>query len=156
MGYCQGLNYIANMFYPVCNYDESKTFEMILSFILNFNMQGMYMAKVSEYHVQNFVLQGLMKQHLPQLFNWITRRLELKLDSITTQWIMTIFMGFINDHRVILPILDNFILEKNPSKVSLTPLASWRVIFGYILALLFEHQPYILNEKELGTIVIRF
>lgn len=136
MGYCQGLNYVANLFLAICNNDESLCFDMLLSFIVSFNLQGMYTPKVDEYHLQNFVLQGLMKQYSPKIFTHITKRLELKLDTITTQWIMTLFMGYINDPKYILPILDNYILEKNPSKASLTPLASWRVVFGYILALL--------------------
>ena len=32
---------------------------------------------------------------------------------VTTQWIMTMFTGWISDHRYILPILDNFIIPMN-------------------------------------------
>ena len=98
----------------------------------------MYTPQVYEYHLQNHVLQGLIKQSLPDLWNQMTRKLQMSFDMLTTQWLMTMFVGFINDRTFVLPILDNFILEKNP-KCSATPLASWRVIYGYIICFLHKH-----------------
>jgi hypothetical protein len=80
----------------------------------------------------------------------------MRFDMITTQWIMTMFGGYINDRRLILPILDNFILEKSPTRISPTPLASWRVLFGYILTLFQTHEETLLKSKELIDVAILF
>lgn len=86
----------------------------------------------------------------------MTKRLQMSIDTITTQWIMTLFIGYIQDRDYILPIIDNFILEKNPSKVSSTPLASWRVVFGYIINILSAHSNFVKNSKDLADVAIHF
>lgn len=116
----------------------------------------MYTQSVTEYHLQNHVLQGLIKTKLPQVWNHVTKRLQMSFDTITTQWVMTLFIGFIQDKDYMLPILDNFILEKNPSKVSSTPLASWRVIFGYIISMISNHSNFLKNCKDLADAAMHF
>lgn len=38
MGYCQGLNYVACLFYFLCGEDEQRTFELLFCFIVSFNL----------------------------------------------------------------------------------------------------------------------
>jgi hypothetical protein len=80
----------------------------------------------------------------------------MSIDTITTQWVMTLFMGYIQDRDYILPIIDNFILEKNSSKVSSTPLASWRVVFGYMISILSSHVNFLKNSSDLAEVAIHF
>ena len=75
MGYCQGLNYVAAIFFEICDRDELKTYGMIKSFITKMKLRGMYIDKVYEYHLKNNVLNGLIKQHLPKLYNHLVRKL---------------------------------------------------------------------------------
>jgi hypothetical protein len=73
------------------------------------------------------------KAQLPELFNFLTRKLQINLEMITTQWVMTMFLGFIHDKRIILPMLDNFLLETSKPFPHQAP---WKVLFGYILAIM--------------------
>ena len=56
----------------------------------------MYIDKVYEYHLKNSVLNGLIKQHLPKLYNHLVKKLGVQFEMITTSWIMTMFMGYID------------------------------------------------------------
>ena len=65
MGYCQGLNYVATVFYQISGGDSQKTYDIILGLITKFKLKGIYMSKVYEYHLKTFVMQNLFKQMLP-------------------------------------------------------------------------------------------
>ena len=74
-------------------------------------MRGLYMKKVIEYHIKTYVFKQLMKTHLPVLWNHLVKKLQINIEMITTQWIMTVFTGWITDPKYILPIFDNFIIS---------------------------------------------
>lgn len=147
MGYCQGLNYIACSFFKVCNQDEEKTFLIMLSFIVNKQLKGMYMPQVYEYHLKNHVLQGLFKTITPAIHKHLIKKLQINLEMVTTQWVMTLFQGYAHDRRVILPIFDNFILENNEPRTSYH---SWRLIYSYILSLFQVHEEQLLNMSDIS------
>lgn len=128
MGYCQGLNYMAAIFFEICDRDELKTYGMIKSFITKMKLRGMYIDKVYEYHLKNNVLNGLIKQHLPKLYNHLVRKLGVQFEMITTAWIMTMFMGFIHQKDLLLTILDNFVLNSKDNM-------QWHYLYCVILAL---------------------
>ena len=141
MGYCQGLNYLATTFFNVCGQNEIKTFQTLHGFVTKLNLQGMYTKQVYEFFLQEYVLNQLIKTYLHDIFIHLTKKLQINLNMITTQWIMTFFVGYITDETLILPILDNFILEKTSQNISeKCPLASYRVLFGYILSVLSKNQ----------------
>jgi hypothetical protein len=53
---------------------------------------------------------------------------------ITTQWIMTVFTGWITEPKYILPIFDNFIISiYNQVPEKDLPNLSWIFIFSVIL-----------------------
>ena len=68
---------------------------------------------------------------------------------ITTQWIMTIFTGYIEKETIILPILDNFILEESPTR-------SWRRVYSIILAFLQHHALNVLELKDVSDVAMYF
>ena len=53
--------------------------------------------------------------------------MPFEMISAVTQWIMTFFVGYIDDKHIILSILDNFILGETPSD-------SFRTLYSIILA----------------------
>lgn len=59
--------------------------------------------------------------------------MPFEMISVVTQWIMTFFVGYIDDKHVILNILDNFILGETPS-------ASYRALYSIILAFFQIHK----------------
>lgn len=73
-------------------------------------LRGMYIDNVYEFHLKNSVLNGLIKQYLPRLYNHLVKKLGVQFEMITTAWIMTMFMGYIDKKDLLLTIIDNFIL----------------------------------------------
>ena len=91
--------------------NPEKAYNMMLGLILGHNLKGMYMNKVYEYHLKNFVMQQVVKEHLPEVFNHLTRKLQINIEMITTQWLMTMYVGFIDDPKYLLPFFDLLILQ---------------------------------------------
>lgn len=110
MGYCQGLNYFATTFNHVTNRNPSYTFSIILSILISKNLKGMYMSKVYEYHLKNHVLQKVIKEHLPSIYNHLVKKLQINIEMITTQWIMTMFVGWLDKEEYLIPMFDQIIL----------------------------------------------
>ena len=105
------MNYFAVMFLALNRDEEEAAYMMFLGLIMSKQLIGMYSDKLREFHVKNNVLKEILKKMLPQsLSNHISKKLVMSLDSITTPWIMTMFVGYINDPLYLLPILDNFII----------------------------------------------
>ena len=81
----------------------------------------MYVKKVYEYHVRNFGFVWLLKKH----FTFKRNRNEITSTTVyrpemlemvsmpTTQWLMTIYVGWIDSPHFLLPLLDNFIIAQN-------------------------------------------
>ncbi len=69
----------------------------------------MFEKNVSEFHLKSFVLNELIKIYLPISYNHF-KKLQINIEMITTQWIMTLFIGYIDDPNYILTILDNYII----------------------------------------------
>lgn len=134
---------------------EKLAFKCMIAFILKKKLKGLYVKKVNEYHLQNFTLKYLLKQHLPKLYNHLVRTLQVQTEMITTQWIMTMFMGWVCDPNYILPMLDNFIAPMDGEDARTTTQSdakqenldksrrSWIFIFSCILTI------FKFNEEKL-------
>jgi hypothetical protein len=107
IGYCQGMNYVVSALFSHSK-DEEITFNFFLSLLIQKNLKPLYTNGVPEYHVRNFILDNLIKEHLPDLHLYF-KRLGLSAEVISGQWLMTFFCGFFN-YPGILTILDNFFL----------------------------------------------
>ena len=66
---------MAVIFFEICGRDELKTYGLVKMFINKMKLRGMYIDKVYEYHLKNNVLNGLIKQHLPRLYNHLVKKL---------------------------------------------------------------------------------
>lgn len=137
MDYCQGLNYLASTFFKVIG-SEHETFEFISEFIKQNNLKGMYVSKVYEYHLRNFMLKELIRERLPDVWTQITKKMQINIEMITTQWVMTMFLGYIQEANIILPILDNFVLH------------SWLSLFPLILAFFKSCERQILRMNDIS------
>ena len=84
---------------------------------------------------------------------------------VTTQWILTMFTGWISDQRYILPILDNFMIpmdgkvEKRENEIGDTKQRnldnsrrSWIFIFSVILALFKFNEEKLLKMGDFGVV----
>eukprot|EP00347_Sterkiella_histriomuscorum_P021640 403333276 len=141
MAYCQGMNFIAAVLYTYLK-DEELTFDIFLSLLAQKELKPLYINGVPEYHLRNFMLDQLIKQHLPDLF-YHFRRLDLKIEVITGQWLMTFFCGYFN-YESILMIIDNFFID------------DWLAIFRISLALLNMFKDEILSLNDIAYVASFF
>ena len=171
-GYCQGINYISVIFYKIMKTGaansheaEQMAFKCMIAFILKKKLKGLYVKKVNEYHLQNFMLKQLLKQHLPALHTHLVKSLQMQTEMVTTQWILTMFTGWISDQSYILPILDNFMIpmdgkvEKRENEIGDTKQRnldnsrrSWIFIFSVILALFKFNEEKLLKMGDFGVV----
>lgn len=47
----------------------------MIAFILRKKLKGLYVKKVNEYHLKNFTLKYLFRQHMPVLYNHLVKTL---------------------------------------------------------------------------------
>lgn len=119
--YCQGMNYIAATLYCYLE-DTHLTFDLFMCLLVHKNLFPLFEKQIPEYHLRNFILSELIKKWLPRLFNHFAS-LQLNLEMLTSQWIMTFFTGYF-PINLILPVLDNFFAD------------GWPAIYRFSLALL--------------------
>lgn len=88
--------------------DEELTFDLFLSLLSQKELKPLYSSGVPEYHLRNFMLEQLIKEHLPDVY-YHFRRIQLNIEVITGQWLMTFFCGYFH-YDGILKIIDNFLM----------------------------------------------
>ena len=59
VGYCQGMNHIANTIYKITNSVESST-EIMVGLISNFQLAGLFSDSLPEYHLRAFILHKII------------------------------------------------------------------------------------------------
>jgi Rab-GTPase-TBC domain len=101
------MNYVVSALFTHSK-DEEITFNFFLSLLVNKNLKQLYINAVPEYHVRSYMLDQLIKEHIPDLHLYF-KRLGLSAEVISGQWIMTFFCGYFN-YPSVLMILDNFFL----------------------------------------------
>ena len=62
--------------------DEELTFNILLSLITQKELKPLYVNGVPEYHLRNYILDLLIKEHVPEVF-YHFKRLQLNLEVIT-------------------------------------------------------------------------
>lgn len=125
------MNFVASSLFAYLK-DEELTFNIFLSLLAQKDLQPLYVNGVPEYHLRNYMLDQLIKEHLPDVF-YHFRRLQLNLEVITGQWLMTFFCGYFH-FEAMLPIIDNFFLD------------DWLAIFRIALALLQKFKEDIIQS----------
>ena len=86
------MNYLAHAFYEQIQ-DVDLTIEILSGFIVSKQLVGLYSGQVSEYHLQAYILERIIANSLPALYQHF-KRLNVKLDMFTCDWIMTFYCGF--------------------------------------------------------------
>ncbi|CDW79154.1 rab gtpase-activating protein 1-isoform 10-like isoform x1 [Stylonychia lemnae] len=141
IGYCQGMNFVAAVLFSYLK-DEELTFDIFLSLLASKDLKPLYVNGVPEYHIRNFMLEHLVKQHLPEIF-YHFRRLQLNIEVITGQWLMTFFCGYFH-YDSMLQIIDNFFID------------DWLAVFRISLALLKMFKDDILSNNDLAFVASYF
>ena len=149
MGYCQGLNYLASVFHHVTQGESQNTHQVLLGFIQSRGLKGVFMNKVYCYHVKNFVMQKLMKENMPQLWSHFVKKLQINIEMITTQWLMTFLIGFIDTKEYLMPYLDKLILGNDNVDF-------WTQVYASIFAILQVNQAKLLEMNDISQIAIFF
>lgn len=101
------MNYIVAVLYSYLK-DEELTFNTFLSLIVQKGIKPLFVIGVPEYHIRQYMLEQLIKEHLPDLFYHL-KKLSLNLDLISGNWLMTLFCGYFPFDQI-MPLMDNFFL----------------------------------------------
>ena len=122
------MNYIAAAFFANLE-DEELTFDIFMALIISKQLMPLFQNGVPEYHLRNFILNKLIKQELPALHQHFNK-LQLNLEMLTGNWIMTLFAGYF-PYKMFIPVIDNFFREGWPAiyRMSLALLKLWEKEF---------------------------
>lgn len=122
------MNYLAACFLSYLE-DEELTFDIFMALIVHKRLLPLFHNGVPEYHLRNYILDQLIRKQLPRLHNHFLK-LNLNLEMLTSNWIMTIFCGYFPS-KILLPFLDNFFYEGWTAvyRFSLTMLGLWEEEF---------------------------
>jgi len=123
--------------------NEDWVFQLMVNLIKAKGLQGMYGAGVPKYHLRLHVITKLLNQFLPHLVYHIENTIGMQMEIIMTEWIMTFFIGYIDDSKLIIPILDNFILSENETQ-------SWFRIACIILAFFKQNSKVLMEIYDLA------
>ena len=86
---------------------------------------------------------------MPDVFIWVEKRLDIKIEAFTTQWVMTLYTGWITDERYMLPIFDRIVAGETG------PAGLWGFMFATICALFDQNKHELLRMGDIGE-VMRF
>ena len=160
-GYLQGLNYTSCLFHQIysgpgdgdfyyCGPEsEEKSYLSLVALILDNDLRGLYAPSVPEFHLRNFQLKHTLKTLMPDVFIWVEKRLDIKIEAFTTQWVMTLYTGWITDERYMLPIFDRIVAGETG------PAGLWGFMFATICALFDQNKHELLRMGDIGE-VMRF
>lgn len=133
------MNFIAHAIYEHTQ-DVDLSIEIFSGLIVEKSLVGLYSGNVPEYHLQAFVLERCIAHSLPTLHSHF-KRLGVKLDMFTCEWIMTFFCGFFQrDSSLSLAVLDNVMID------------GWQAVQRISIALLRFNEERLLQAKDLGQI----
>ena len=134
------MNYLAACFLSYLE-DEELTFDIFMALIVHKRLLPLFHNGVPEYHLRNFVLDKLIRRKVPRLHAHFLR-LNLNLEMLTSNWIMTIFCGYFPS-KILLPFLDNFFHE------------GWTAMYRFALAMLSIWEEDFLELNDIAFIARR-
>jgi hypothetical protein len=114
----------------------------MVNLITSKGLEDMYGAGVPKYHICLGTISKLMQKCFPHLVYHIENKIGMQLEIIMTEWIMTFFIGYIDDSKLIIPLLDAFILQ--PDEAS-----SWHVFYCFILAFFKQNCRFLMEIYDL-------
>jgi Rab-GTPase-TBC domain len=116
------------------------TIEIFSGFIVDKCLIGLYSGQVSEFHLQAFILDRCIAYSLPELHLKL-KRLNVKLEMFTCEWIMTFFCGFFSRNSSLsFAVLDNVMVD------------GWSAVYRISIALLRYLESNLLKAKDIGQV----
>uniref|UniRef100_A0A182PK47 Rab-GAP TBC domain-containing protein n=1 Tax=Anopheles epiroticus TaxID=199890 RepID=A0A182PK47_9DIPT len=137
LGYCQGLGFICAVL--LLHLEEADAFEMLKHLMFRRQMRAKYLPNMSQFQLQLYQLERLLKDHIPELFEWFDRH-DIAPTLYAAPWILTVFsshfpLGFV------VRVFDLIFLE------------SFDVFFRCAIALLEVHKEALLQRDNFEDIM---
>jgi hypothetical protein len=130
------MNYIAHTIYENIQ-DVNSAVSVFCALITEKNLTGLFADDVPEYHIHAYILDRIVQVKLVELSSHL-KKLNVKLDTFSCEWIMTFFCGYFSkDFEICSAILDFFILD------------GWPAIYKITLSILKIFQTQLLQTKDM-------
>jgi hypothetical protein len=130
------MNYIAHTIYEN-THDVNLAVSVFCALISERNLTGLFADDVPEYHINAYILERIVQVKLVE-FSAHLKKLNVKLDTFSCEWIMTFFCGFFSKSlEICSAILDFFILD------------GWPAIYKIALSFLRFFQTQLLQTKDM-------
>lgn len=134
IGYSSGMNFFVNALYSYLR-DEEFTFSFAHSLIEHKKLKGIFNPKRPEYFVKSYVLEMLIKSHLPNVYAVLKRLQDMALQTFSSWWIIGMFTNTLKYDQM-MPFLDKFFMR------------GWIAVFQTGLAILQTFEPIFLTAKD--------
>ncbi len=142
IGYSSGMNFFVNALYSYLN-DEEYTFSFAHSLIEHKKLKGMFAPSRPEYFVKSFILESLIKNHLPNVHSALKKANDLPITTFSSQWLIVVFTNTLK-YDQLMPFLDNFFMK------------GWIAVFQMCLAILQTFEPIFLMAKDSDQLMGEF
>lgn len=93
LGYVQGMNYIAACLLFHCK--ESDAFWLLLRLVYDYNLVQNYLPRLPGLEKHSHVLEFLLIEHLPELYEHLTRN-GVIVQMFATEWCLTLFTSLLS------------------------------------------------------------
>ena len=147
INYCQGMNFIAALFYDIIQ-NEEETFHLLKSFFINGKFGIIFKNRLSKLKEYFNVLEKLIYLYLPKIYYKLIAN-QIQISLFASPFFVTLFTNVYyfhpdNANKFLLHSLDDFILE------------GWSSIFSTIICVFkyFEKKILDLNGEELVKFIV--
>mmetsp|Transcript_19197 Transcript_19197/g.60393 ORF Transcript_19197/g.60393 Transcript_19197/m.60393 type:complete len:329 (+) Transcript_19197:93-1079(+) len=131
VGYCQGMGFICGVL--LMYMDEEDAFWMLISFLDNYKMAGLFMPNLPLLNKYFFQLQRLLEMHMPLLYSHLAQQ-GVEPTMYASQWFMTVCI-YNFPFSTVVRVWDIFLNE------------GVKIIFRIALALLKLNQEALLSQS---------
>lgn len=140
MGYCQGMNYIAEMIYEMTE-NEEETFFIFLGFFFSTEYSLIYEKDLQKLKSFFYVFNRLISLFEPEIYSYLLSN-SLDVHAFSPSWFITLFVSA-RPHvkeaglpKVIIRILDRFIVS------------GWKSIIKVCINLLHLYETKLMEMKS--------
>ena len=147
INYCQGMNFIAALFYDIIK-DEEETFHLLKSFFINGKFGIIFKNRLSKLKDYFTILEKLIFLILPKIHHKLIVN-QIQVSIFASPYFVTLFTNVYyyhpnNANKFLLHSLDDFILE------------GWSSVFSTIICVFkyFEKKILDLNGEELIKFIV--
>jgi hypothetical protein len=143
--YCQGMNFLAALFYDIIK-NEEETFYLLKCFFINCKYGIIFKDSLKKLKIYFTILERLIYLYLPKIYNKLIVN-QIQVSFFSSPYFVTLFTNIYTFHqdnanKFLLHTLDDFILE------------GWCTIFSTFICVLKYFEKKILNLT--GEELIKF